>query len=307
MIIRQPGPIAQDFFMVGDPGVPVFLLAGDCPVLFDAGFACMGPLYADAINRIPGGKAPAFLLLTHSHFDHCGSAGYFQKIYPGLEICCSQQAKDIFARPGAIEVIKSLSQAAEQMIEKFLGEKPHGIPFEPFEITQVLAQGDVITVSGDTTVQVIETPGHTRDCLSYYVPEKKALIVSEAAGIPNPDGYIICDFLVGYDVYVESLQKLAGFPVEILALGHGAVLTGDDAAGYISKALDQCGDFCEWVWKLLQKYNFDEHKTMTQIRKKEYDNIPFPKQPEPAYMLNLEARVRAVKNKMAEESGAENG
>lgn len=298
MIITETGRIAKGFHLIGDPGVPVFLLKGDRPVLFDAGFACMGPLYVEELGKALNGQAPAMCMLTHSHFDHCGAAGYFQKTYPGLEICGAQKAKDVLMRPGAIEVIKQLSESAADMMEEMYGRSAPECPFEAFGVDRVLSEGDEIKVSQDVTVRVIETPGHTRDCLSYYIPELKALIISEAAGIPNRDWYIICDCLVDYDMYFESLKKLADYDVEIIALGHGAVLTGEHAAGYIPLVMKQCETFRKWVWDLLQEHDFDDKKVMTQVKKKEYDDQPFPKQPEPAYLLNLEARIRAVKNKM---------
>ncbi|MBI9077483.1 MAG: MBL fold metallo-hydrolase [Desulfatibacillum sp.] len=301
MIITESGPLANGLHMIGEPGAPVFLLEGESPVLFDAGFACMGPRYVHGIKKILNGAPPDKLFLTHSHFDHCGATGYLQKAYPGLEVGCSPNAQRVFGRPGAIDVIKMLSQAAENMMEEISGEKQDHQPFLPFDVGMILQEGDEIRVSDSLTVRVIETPGHTRDCLSYYIPEIKALIASEAAGIPTRNGYIICDMLVDYDMYVNSLEKLVELPVDILVLGHVFTLTHNDARQYLSRALVQCEEFRKWVWELLQKHAMDEKKVIAQVRKKEYDDEPFPKQPEPAYLLNLEARIRAVAKKMTKE------
>ena len=301
MIITQSGPLAQGLHMIGEPGAPVFLLEGENPVIFDAGFACMGPHYVREIKKVLNGDFPVKLFLTHSHFDHCGAAGYFAKAYPGLEVACSPYAEYVFTRPGAVQVIKQLSEVAESMMDKYSDEGQEHAPFMPFEVGRVLKEGDEVKVSDSLTVQVLETPGHTKDTLSYYIPEIKALIASEAAGIPNKDGYIICDMLVDYDMYLDSLKKLVNLPVEVLVLGHIFVYTGEDARRYLGRVIDQCEDFRIWVWGLLQKHGMDEKKVMAEVRKKEYDNEPFPKQPEPAYMLNLKARIQAVAKKMTEE------
>ncbi|MCD6224133.1 MAG: hypothetical protein J7K32_01185, partial [Deltaproteobacteria bacterium] len=72
MIINTTGEIIDGFFMLGHPGVPVYLMDGDNPALFDAGFACLGELYVQEVKNILGTRQPKFCFLSHSHFDHCG-------------------------------------------------------------------------------------------------------------------------------------------------------------------------------------------------------------------------------------------
>ena len=55
-------------------------------------------------------------------------------------------------------------------------------PFEPFEIDIILEEGQVFDIDDGLQCQVFATPGHTRDMLSYYIPEKKILIATESAG-----------------------------------------------------------------------------------------------------------------------------
>ena len=45
-------------------------------------------------------------------------------------------------------------------------------PFEPFGVDLILGDGQTVEL-GDKTVQVLASPGHTRDMLSYYIPERK--------------------------------------------------------------------------------------------------------------------------------------
>ena len=51
MIIDKTGKIVGSFFMLGHPGVPVYLIDGDEPALFDAGFSCLGELYIQEIKK----------------------------------------------------------------------------------------------------------------------------------------------------------------------------------------------------------------------------------------------------------------
>jgi glyoxylase-like metal-dependent hydrolase (beta-lactamase superfamily II) len=167
-------------------------------------------------------------------------------------------------------------------------------PFEPFEVDRTVADGETVRLSDGLTLKVIATPGHTRDSLSYYVPEKKILLPSEAVGIPDQTGYITIDCLVDYDLYHRSHRLLAALDVEVLCLGHRGVLTGADARRHMDDSLAQCERFRDMVGRFLRKENGDLERVKQQVKAYEYDDKPGHKQPLPAYLLNLDARVRAI-------------
>jgi len=52
MIINRTGKIIDDLYMVGHPAMPVYLLDGEKPAIFDAGLAFLGNLYTDEIRQI---------------------------------------------------------------------------------------------------------------------------------------------------------------------------------------------------------------------------------------------------------------
>ena len=60
--------------------------------------------------------------------------------------------------------------------------------FEPFEVDIVCDEEQVIPIGGDVSVQVLFTPGHTRDMLSFYIPERRILIATESAGCRSQTG-----------------------------------------------------------------------------------------------------------------------
>ena len=226
MIIEQTGRVVDRLYMLGNPAVPVYLLDGENPAIIDAGFSFLGHHYAAAISEVLGSRTPAYCLLTHSHFDHCGSVSVLKSHFPEMKIVSSEQAKATLARPNAIELIRELNRASVKVVRRngFPGDA--SLEFTPFEIDMTVKEGDVLKISADRTLQVIETPGHTRDCLSYYVPEIKALVCSEAAGIADPTGYIVSDCLVDYDQYVNSMKKLELLDSDAICLAHRYAFTG---------------------------------------------------------------------------------
>jgi len=304
MIINRTGKIIDDLYMVGHPAMPIYLLDGEKPAIFDAGLAFLGNIYTDGIREVIGNRDLHYCFLSHSHFDHCGAVSVLKKNFPGLKVAASARAKNIFGRPNAIKLMRSLTQAAEPLAESIEIEMTEFEKFEPFEVDITLKDGELFGLSRDITIQVLETPGHTRDSLSYFIAQKKLLLCSEAAGIPDPSGYIVSEALVDYDQYYESMRRLSEVEYEILCLGHRQALTGLDAKNYFRKSMTDCRHFLNRVESALEDYKGDVQKTILRIKALEYDPIKGPKQIEPAYLLNLEAKIMAIKKR--QERGLQN-
>jgi glyoxylase-like metal-dependent hydrolase (beta-lactamase superfamily II) len=303
MIFKKAGKIIEGLYMVGPPAMPVYLLDGEKPAIFDAGLAFLGIIYADGIRQILGHRNLHYCFLTHSHFDHCGSVAVLKKSFPMLKVVASEKTQNVLGRPNAIALMRNLTQASEQLAKSIGIELAGFEQFEPFGVDITLKDGEFIELSRDLTVQVFETPGHTRDCLSYFIPQKKVLFCSEAAGIPDTTGYIVSEALVDYDQYYESMSRLSEVAFEVLCLGHRQALDGQDAKNYFQKSMTHCRDFLNLVETSLIEEGGDMSKVIPRIKAIEYDPIQEPKQIEPAYLLNLEAKVKAIKKRLENRSG----
>ncbi|MCB2225650.1 MAG: MBL fold metallo-hydrolase [Desulfarculaceae bacterium] len=294
---HQPqGPVrlAENFYRLGHEATPVFLWDGPEPVLFDAGFTCLTPYYLADAKAVLGGRAPAWLLMSHVHFDHCGAAGYFQEEWPEIKIAAAPKAAKIIERPNAIKLITSLNQSTTTALRKLRHQQVSDEPFKPFTMARTLDEGDALELAGGHRVEVLATPGHTWDSLSFYLPAIKTLIASEAVSTQAPEGYIVSEFLVSYAAYVESMRRLARLEVELLCQGHHMVHHGEAARQYALRCIAAAEQFKDWVLRLLEQENGDQAKVVELVKQGEYDHRPEPKQPLPAYMLNLEARVACL-------------
>ena len=302
MIINNTGQIIDGLYMVGTPAMPVYLLDGEKPAIFDAGLAFFGKIYADGIRQVLGRRNLQYCFLTHSHFDHCGSVSFLKKEFSGLKVVASTKAKKVLGRPNALALIRKLTRANEPLAKTIGIELVEFQRFEPFEVDVTLKDGEFIKLSPDLTVQVVETPGHTRDCLSYFIPQKKVLLCSEAAGIPDATGYIVSEALVDFDQYYESMSRLSEVEFDVLCLGHRQVLIGQDANDYFRKSMTHCRDFLNLVESSLIEEDGNVQKVLAQIKTIQYDPIQGPKQSEPAYLLNLEAKVKAIQRRLENRS-----
>lgn len=293
MIFKETGKIGNQLYMLGHPTFPVYFLGGSCPVIFDAGLSIMGPRYVQEFRNLLTKRTPAYLLLTHSHFDHCGSAAFFKKTFPGMEIVASANARKILERPNALQLIKELNRKSRSLAGG-LGIAPPYESFEPFPVDRVVADGDILQLSDALSIRVLETPGHTRDSLSFFVQEERILVAAEALGVPNASGYITSDFLSGYDAYVASMERLEKLAPEILCLAHYKAFSGSDVGNYIQESMARCREFKDLLELCLLEEQGDADRVMKRIRKIEYDGQREDIQTEDAYCLNLAARIRAV-------------
>lgn len=302
MVVDQIGEIGDGIHMLGHRVIPVLLVDGDRPALFDAGMAFLGPIYARQVRQVLDGRQPAWCFLTHSHFDHCGAVAYLKAQFPQMKVVCSKKAADVFGRPNAISLISDLNQFAAGMAAD-LGVESGDAHFETFSVDVTAGEGDCFEISPDLTVQTMETPGHTWDFLSYYIPQRKLLVASEALGTPDGTGYIVTACLVDYDVHYQSMQRLGTLDVETLFLGHNYSCTGRDARRHMAESLVQSRRFRNMVERFFAAENGNVHAVMKRVKAVEWDGKPGFRQPEPAYVLNLEARIKTVLRKMQATQG----
>ena len=132
-----------------------------------------------------------WILETHSHADHLSAAQYIKtqlggKIAIGKYITNAQQTfKDIFALSDA-EVSVSGS-----------------------EFDQLLNHNDILFI-GDTSIKVIETPGHTKDSVSYLIEDNA--FIGDTLFMPD-SGSARCDFPGGAasELY-QSIMQIYSLP-----------------------------------------------------------------------------------------------
>ncbi len=298
MIIREIGKISEGFYVIGTPEIPVYLLDGPEPVLFDAGFTALAQHYEAGIKEILGNRTPAYLFLTHSHFDHVGAASHFKKVWPTLQIGGSERCREILLKQSAIQLISALSREGTKTL-KNMGIHPlHEGAFEPFDLDILIKPDQRFELPAPITVTALNTPGHTWDFMSYWIPEKKILIASEAVACYENNGYIQPEFLVDFDAYLDSLGKIKKLGATILCAGHYAVFTDQDAQGHICASVQAANQYLTTTEGFLVQEKGDIDRTVSRVKAGEWDNREWPKQPESAYLLNTRQRVKTIWTRM---------
>lgn len=295
MRIERTGNIADGFYVLGHSAAPVFLLDGPAPVLFDGGFTGLTHQYKRDIKKILGQRSPAFLFLTHSHWDHVGAVAHLKQAWPEMKIAGSSASSEILARAGAISQIKKLNHRAFEVLRSWGITEIYEGEFEPFVFDVALKHGETIKIHQDLTVESIPAPGHTWDGVAYWIRERKILIAGEATGC---DG--VCEFSVDHEAYLNSLMALSALDVQILCIAHRLVFTGSDVKNHMTRSINQVPEYVNQVKQYLREEKGDVDRVVARVKGAEWDKKSLPKQPLEAYLLNTKTRVKTVKRHMAD-------
>lgn len=293
MIIESKGEICPRLHALGVPDLPAYLLMGRLPALFDGGITIVGPLYIEGLRNLLGDeKNLVYNLLTHSHFDHAGTTPYLKRKIPDLKIGSHALAADNLRKPGAVSLIKSLCAEFEVKYKDLIGEED--VSFQEIMVDMILADGMKIDLGDGLTVEVMATPGHTRDTLSYYIPTYRALITGEAVGVFDKNYAIQPEFLTSYKDYMNSLTRLSTLDVDVLMMSHYFTLTGDDARTFIPRSIKTTKAFRRRIENLLADCHGDRKAVVERIYQEDFVGTGAVMQEARPYLLNLQAKVRCV-------------
>lgn len=232
------------------------------------------------------------MLLTHSHFDHCGAAPYLLRKFPEARVAASTRAAEVLRKDSAIQLIRRFNaEYEEKMARELAGEDTS---FAGISVDLRLKESDRVEWSAGKFFEVFATPGHTRDCLSYFFTDSGMLVAGEAAGVPEED-LIHSAFLASYEDYIASLEKLAAINAEALCIAHVGILAGrDQIARYLDATRDAAAAYRTKIEGYLDKFNGDQDRVVDAIVAEEYDTKEHHIQNRNPFITNLQAKIKAV-------------
>jgi glyoxylase-like metal-dependent hydrolase (beta-lactamase superfamily II) len=219
------------------------LLIGEAyAALFDCGMAFCAEKTIQMAKAALRGRPLDYLFLSHTHYDHIGALPYCKKEWPDLQVVTSAAGAAVLLKDTPRRVIRELSLVAAQAYGVTLDD---AYSDDVFAADVIVQDGDRVALGG-LTVEILETPGHTRDSLSFSIPELGLLILSESLGVLMPDGSIHSCYLTGYADAVRSTKTCRQIPHKALSLPHHGVVGDEDASSFFDRALaahQDCRDF----------------------------------------------------------------
>lgn len=270
------------FNVSGAPGGTATLVkcAGGAALL-DSGYSFAAPLMIEKVRQHLGGQPLDYVLLTHTHYDHCSGSVYCRDIWPDVQVVGSEYAQKVFTRAGAIATIRQMNEVA---FSRF-GSEPVADKLESLAVDIALKDGQSIFI-GEHEFIALETPGHTRCSMSYYCAQEGLLLASETTGtMPSPPMVTPC-YMTGYQVSIDAIVRCAAFGVRRILIPHCGLLEGEEeCADYFRRSL-------EWAVatkdRVIAGYHAGQNKA--QLMDLFVDSFYTPEmaagQPREAFMLN---------------------
>jgi glyoxylase-like metal-dependent hydrolase (beta-lactamase superfamily II) len=256
--------------------------------MIDSGVNLLAPAYLAGLRELfSEGRGPDYLLLTHSHYDHVGSAGYLKQRVPGLKLGAHERVAGLMTRRSALETMNCLSETHDEL--RSYNPAGEDVTVRPLELDLTLGGGDRLNLGG-LTCMVLEVPGHTRDSLAFYFPEIGVLFSGDACGTLRADGFLQVEFVASYDAYVASLERLEALVPDLVALGHNWVLTGKDTQTFLQLSLGETVRFKESAERYLDAAGGDVARAVQALVHDESEALGGVT-PAAGYLTNLTARL----------------
>ncbi|HEV7588759.1 MAG TPA: MBL fold metallo-hydrolase [Longimicrobium sp.] len=168
-------------------GTRTFIVGRDRPAVIDPGPSA-GP-HLDHIFAALAGRRPIAILLTHAHSDH------------------SELAEPLAAETGAPVMIASGT----------------GRPSDDLIVSRWLEDGDAIHTDAGT-LQVVATPGHAPDHVSFHWHDRGAVFVGDLF-MGQGDTTLVAPPEGDLAAYLRSLDRIASLSPAVLYPAHGPPLT----------------------------------------------------------------------------------
>ena len=263
-------------------------------MMVDAGVNLLGPRYLSSLGDILGDPGLLdYLFLTHSHYDHLGSAYYLKLHIPSLRIGAHERVAGLLQKKSVLAMMNQLSGYCAELLPA--NTAVEDLTLRPFAIDLRLKQGDEFDLGG-LTCRVYATPGHTRDSLAFYVPQIKALFAGEAVGVMQAEtgADLQVEFLSSYEDYINSLKLLITLKPEIICLAHGWVLTGEDGTDFLRQSLAATFRYRVLVESYLDAAGGNVERAAREMAHAEYDVKGSIFQERTAYLTNLNAQVKHI-------------
>jgi glyoxylase-like metal-dependent hydrolase (beta-lactamase superfamily II) len=192
---------------------------------------------------------PDKLLVMHAHFDHVCGIPELKRHFPDAEVLASPAAAKVLDNPkvvaGFFDQDRQIGGCLETEVSGAdAGRSPR---HKRIAVDRTVSGGDRIALKGGGNLELIAAPGHSPCGLAAWFEKDRVLFVSDALGFQISNDTIFPVFFHAYRPYIETIERLAKYPADVLAFPHERIWQGKDVKAVFSRALSASRDVREAV------------------------------------------------------------
>lgn len=265
-----PRLITEGLWVLGNYYFDLYLVKGEqASALIEVGVSAVVDDVIKQLDMLP--VSPSFLVVTHPHADHITGLPGLRERFPQALIVAAEGAPEFLAHPKAGKALVP----EDRYMADFL--KAHGImpgrsPVEEaptLENCLIANDNDEMDLGG-LTLRFLTVKGHAPGKIVVWVPQIRALMLSDSLGFRFPGRGVMPLFLTGYADYVSTLDRLEGLRPSVVGVAHQGPIVGTKevekafrearqaAAELRDRILSDQGDEDDLVRDIFKTYYRDE-------------------------------------------------
>jgi glyoxylase-like metal-dependent hydrolase (beta-lactamase superfamily II) len=163
-----------------------------------------------------------YILITHAHIDHFGSAADIKKMSNAM-LGINEKGIRFIDGSGGVQMpnTKSLKSTKNKVMFLFMRWMMKMGAMKPKYVKpdMILKEG-VFPEQMHINAKILETPGHTPDSISVYLPDSKTIIVGDLLW-GNPDKLVIHPLNDDYLASLNSVKKIRELNPDLICVSHG--------------------------------------------------------------------------------------